>query len=49
MLDESEAAAAVLSVMKELIAFSLDKGIDGNLWENYLVSHMLTDENAYTL
>lgn len=49
MLDESEAAAAVLSVMKELIAFSLDKGIDGNLWENCLVSHMLTDENAYTL
>ncbi len=41
--------ATVLSVMNRLVSLSASMGIEGNLWQNYLIHFALTDENAYTL
>lgn len=45
----SASGSQVLSLISRLIGLSLNLGIDGNLWQNYIVYFLLTDENAYTL
>lgn len=47
--DELSSPDAVLSVINKLASYSLNLGIDGNLWQNYITGWLLTDENAYTL
>ncbi|MCF0141095.1 MAG: ATP-binding protein [Mogibacterium sp.] len=47
--DQKTLEAAVLSVVNRLISLSASMGIDGNLWQNYIIHFALTDENAYTL
>ncbi|MCQ2560640.1 MAG: ATP-binding protein [Clostridia bacterium] len=45
----ASSGSQVLSLINRLISLSLNLGIDGNLWQNYIVYFLLTDENAYTL
>ncbi|MBQ0004888.1 MAG: hypothetical protein KBS68_03385, partial [Clostridiales bacterium] len=47
--DKAALEASVLSVVNQLISLSSRMGIDGNLWQNYIVYFALTDENAYTI
>ncbi len=47
--DKLALEASVLSVVNRIISLSSHMGIDGNLWQNYIVHFALTDENAYTI
>lgn len=47
--DRKALEATVLSVVNRIIALSSNMGIDGNIWQNYVIHFALTDENAYTL
>ncbi len=47
--EAKDLGAAVLSAVSRLISLSSSIGIDGNLWQNYIIHYVLTDENAYTL
>ena len=41
-------AALYAEAARRLIAFGVQHGLDGNLWQAYLAAHLVTDENPIT-